>query len=98
MNWLAALSAELFTDEKTGDSAQPGPELRGLAQFGKLLPRRDKGFLGEVLAQGQAARRIVSDRTDQRLIPFDDLPEGIAVARQAPFHQLHVAVRRRRHC
>jgi hypothetical protein len=98
MRRLVALPAQFFADQKAGNAAEPGPEMGRLAQFGKLLPRREKSFLGEVFAQSQAARRIVDNRADQRLIPLDDLPEGVAVARQAPFHQLRVVVRYRRHC
>jgi hypothetical protein len=44
----------------------------------------DESFLRDIFAQTQAARRAVGDRTDQRLIPLDDLPKRVAVTSQAP--------------
>lgn len=98
MNRFVALSAEFLADEEAGDTAQPGAEMRGLAELGKLFPRGDKRILGKIFAEGQAARGVVGDRADERLIPLDDLTEGIAVTRQAPLDQLCVAVHGRRHC
>ena len=53
------------------------------AQIGQLFPRGNKGFLRQVLALAQTARGAVGQRTDERLILRDDLPEGIAVPGQA---------------
>jgi len=64
-----------------------------LAQVRQLFPRGQKGFLRQILALAQAAGGAVGQRTNERLILRDNLPEGIAIASQAFADQLGVVVR-----
>ena len=97
-----ALAAQPIMDDIARDAAEPGAEFSGFVQIGQAFPGDDKGFLGEVLALGQAARGAVSQRANERLVAGHDLGEGVAIARQAFADQqgigLHgTGIRFRRH-
>ena len=90
MTRFAPPPAQRIVDEIPRDTAEPRAQFFRLAQPGQLFPRGDKRFLRQILALAQAARGAVSQRTDQRLIACDDLPEGVAVPGQAFAHQFGV--------
>ena len=97
MNRLAPLAPELLADEKTGDAAQPGPQLGRLTQFRQLFPGGHEGLLGEVFALAHVAGGAIRQRGNQGLIPFHNLAEGIPVSAQAFGHQLGIVEFRRLH-
>jgi hypothetical protein len=90
MDMFAPLPAEFLANDKSSDAAQPRPQFRGLAQLGQLPPRGQKSLLRQVFALGEAARGAVGQGTNQRLMPFHNLTEAIAAARQALRDQLGI--------
>ena len=97
MRRFAALTPQRIVDEVPRDAAQPGAQFFRFAQVRQLFPRGQKSFLRQVLALAQAAGGAVGQRTNERLILRDDLPEGIAIAGQAFADQLGIVVRCGRH-
>src|SRR5258706_159134 len=75
---LARLAGEIARD-----ADQPRLQSAGLAQLPERTPRRDERVLRHVLAERPVARRAVRDRTDDVLIPRDEMPERFALAAAA---------------
>lgn len=95
---FASFAAERVIDAVPGDAAEPGLQLVPLAEVAEMFPGGDEGFLREVLARPQTPGGAVGERTDERLIARNDLPEGIAIAQQARIDQVRVRWRGERHC
>src|SRR5690349_1044446 len=60
---FTAFAAQTVVDPVAGDAAEPGAQLRRLAQMPEMFPGSDEGFLGEVLALAEAAGGAVSQGT-----------------------------------
>ena len=90
-------AAEKIIDAVAGDAAKPGAEFVAFAQMAEVFPRGDEGFLRQVFALTEAAGGAIGQRADERLIARDNLPKGIAVARQGSADQFRIVVHRDRH-
>src|SRR5262245_34048699 len=87
---LAGLLAQSIGDPMARNTAEPGTQLRRLAQAAQLLPCRDKRLLCEVFTLTQASRGAERELTKQRLITRHYLAKGIPVSRQTLDHQINV--------
>ena len=58
----------------------------------QVLPRRDEGFLGNVLALAKIANPAVSQRADQCLVARHNAAEGIEVACETARDELRVVL------
>ena len=94
---LAAQAPALLTDQKTRDTAQPGPQLRRFAQSRQFLPGGHEGLLGQVFALANITRGAISQRGNQGLIPFNNQAKSLPFPAQAFGHQRGIAEFRRTH-
>jgi hypothetical protein len=94
---LTVLPPKLLGDPESNESAEPTPQLGRLAQFRELFPGRNERLLSEVFALAHAARCGIGKRTDQRLVPFNDLAEGIVVPLETFSHQFGIVLSGRLH-
>jgi hypothetical protein len=72
------------------DAAQPGAEFVRLTQKPEIPPRADERFLGYFLALAYVSGRAVGKGTDQGLVSFNNLAEGIPASLKAVGYQIGV--------
>ena len=74
------------------DAAEPSSQFGRLAQKLEMFPRRNEGFLRDVLALAEIANSAVSQRANQCLVSRHDVAEGVAIAGQAARDKLRIAL------
>src|SRR5262249_55231469 len=90
MNGFASITTKCLADQAAGNAAQPGAKLVPFAQQSQVFPGGNERFLSKILALTQAAGGAIGQRTNQRLIPGNDLPKRIRISLQSSTDQLSI--------
>ena len=83
VNNVEPILSNRLPDEIASDSAEHEAEFMGASQLAEAFERSYEGFFCKVAALEEIARAAICNGADQRLIAFDDWPEGLLAARLA---------------